>query len=73
MIVSLVDYYSVQEDMNVAVQVYDILGKQVVNTSNSVVAGENMIEMNVASLEAGFYFVVISNGKSSYSEKFVIE
>ena len=68
-----VDYYSVQEDMNVAVQVYDILGKQVVNTSNAVVAGENMIEMNVASLEAGFYFVVISNGKSSYSEKFVIE
>ncbi len=68
-----VDYYSVQEDMNVAVQVYDILGKQVVNTSNSVVAGENMIEMNVANLEAGFYFVVISNGKSSYSEKFVIE
>jgi len=68
-----VDYYSVQEDMNVAVQVYDILGKQVVNSSKSVVAGENMIEMNVANLEAGFYFVVISNGKSSYSEKFVIE
>lgn len=68
-----VDYYSVQEDMNVGVQVYDILGKQVVNTSNSVVAGENMIEMNVSKLEAGFYFVVISNGKSSYSEKFVIE
>lgn len=68
-----VDYFSVQEEMNVTVQMYDILGKQVVNTSNAVVAGENMIEMNVANLEAGFYFVVISNGKSSYSEKFVIE
>ncbi|MFI5172501.1 MAG: T9SS type A sorting domain-containing protein, partial [Chitinophagales bacterium] len=67
-----VDYFSVQEDMNVSVQVFDILGRLMSNNSHPVVAGENMIEMNVANLESGFYFVVISNGKSKYSEKFGI-
>lgn len=68
-----VDYFSVQEDMNVSVKVVDILGRQVGESIAAVTPGENMIDVNIQSLEAGFYFVVISNGKSNYSEKFVVE
>jgi len=68
-----VDYFSVQEDMQVSVKLIDILGRQVSESSAAVVSGENMIDLNIEALEAGFYFVVISNGKSSYSEKFVVE
>lgn len=68
-----VDYFSVQEDMNVTVKVVDILGRQVGESVAAVTPGENMIDVNIQSLEAGFYFVVISNGKSNYSEKFVVE
>ena len=68
-----VDYFSVQEDMNVTVKLVDILGRQVGESSAAVTSGENMIDVNIDNLEAGFYFVVISNGKSSYSEKFVVE
>lgn len=68
-----VDYFSVQEDMNVSILVYDILGKQITDLSHSVILGENMIEMNISELQSGFYFVVISNGKSKYSEKFIVD
>lgn len=68
-----VDYFSVQEDMNVTVKLVDILGRQVGESIAAVTPGENMIDVNIQSLEAGFYFVVISNGKSNYSEKFVVE
>ncbi|MBK8342413.1 MAG: T9SS type A sorting domain-containing protein [Bacteroidetes bacterium] len=68
-----VDYFSVQEDMNVTITLVDILGRQVGTSTAAVTSGENMIDVNINQLEAGFYFVVISNGKSSYSEKFVVE
>ena len=59
--------------MNVTVKLVDILGRQVGESIAAVTPGENMIDVNIQSLEAGFYFVVISNGKSNYSEKFVVE
>lgn len=68
-----VDYFSVQEDMNVTVKMVDILGRQVGEQSAPVTSGENLIELNIQDLQAGFYFVIISNGKSSYSEKFVVD
>ncbi|HNV98385.1 MAG TPA: M43 family zinc metalloprotease [Chitinophagales bacterium] len=68
-----VDYFSVQEDMNVSVQIVDILGRVVSTTNASVVSGENMIDLSVADLQAGVYIVVISNGKSSYTENFIVD
>jgi len=68
-----VDYFSVQEDMNVSVQIVDILGRVASTTSAAVTGGENMIDLSVADLQAGFYFVMISNGKSTYTEKFIVD
>lgn len=68
-----VDYFSIQEDMNVSVQIVDILGRVASTTTAAVAGGENMIDLNVADLQAGFYFVVISNGKSTYTEKFIVD
>jgi len=67
-----VDYFSVQDEADVNVKVYDILGNEVKVFTQSVVSGENLIEMNVSELQSGFYVVVISNGKSSYTDKFVV-
>lgn len=68
-----VDYFSVQEDMNVSVQIVDILGRVVSTTNASIVSGENMIDLNVADLQGGVYIVVISNGKSTYTENFIVD
>lgn len=67
-----VDYLCVQEDMNVEVKVYDMLGKEVNAFTQAVVNGENLIEMNIENFQPGMYFIVISNGKSNYSDKFMI-
>lgn len=68
-----VDYFSVQEDMNVTVQIVDILGR-VASTSNAAVtSGENLIDLNVADLQSGVYILVISNGKSTYTENFIVD
>ena len=67
-----VDYLCVQEDMNVSVKVYDMLGKEVNAFTQAVVNGENLIEMNIENFQSGMYFIVISNGKSNYSDKFMI-
>ncbi len=65
-----VDYFSIQENAEVNVQLVDILGRQISSFTYNAVEGSNMIDMNISDLEAGFYFVVISNGKSKYTAKF---
>ncbi|MEZ5014415.1 MAG: T9SS type A sorting domain-containing protein [Chitinophagales bacterium] len=67
-----IDYFSVQEDMNVQVAVYDILGNRVQSFNQAVEGGENMIDMDVTQMNAGVYLVVISNGKSNYTGRFIV-
>ena len=68
-----VNYFSVQEDMNVQLAVFDILGNRVMNLSSEVTSGDNLIPINVQALPSGIYVVDITNGKSHYTEKFIVE
>lgn len=67
-----VDYFSVQEDMHVTVQVIDILGRVVKTVSSPVSSGENMINLDISGFQSGLYIVQISNGKSFYTDKFMV-
>ncbi|MEZ5014416.1 MAG: M43 family zinc metalloprotease [Chitinophagales bacterium] len=68
-----IDYFSVQEDMDVQVEVFDILGNRVNAFNHAVTGGENMIDMDITNFQSGVYLVVISNGKSNYTERFIVE
>ncbi len=68
-----VDYFSIQDDATVIVSVFDVLGRQVSSLNENVTGGENLIEMDIKNLQSGLYVVVISNGKSSYSQNFIVE
>lgn len=68
-----VDYFSVQEDMDVQVTIVDLLGNVVKTLNSNVTSGENLIPVKVDGLAAGVYVVQISNGKSRYNEKFIVQ
>ncbi len=68
-----VNYFSVQEDSNVDIKIIDLLGRVVKTFEHPVTSGENMIGINISQLHSGFYSVVISNGKSNYTDKFIID
>lgn len=56
------------------VKIYDITGKTLVSQSDAIqMMGKKReeVEINVAGLAPGIYFVGISNGESSYLQKFV--
>ncbi|MAM29483.1 MAG: hypothetical protein CMC13_10730 [Flavobacteriaceae bacterium] len=59
---------NVQNAENATVQVFDILGKKLIELANI----SSSQEVNVTSLQAGTYFVKITNGASVQTEKFVI-
>ena len=59
--------------MNVQLAVFDILGNSVMNLSSEVTSGDNLIPINVQALPSGIYVVDITNGKSHYTEKFIVE
>lgn len=54
-------------------KVYDLLGNLVNTITADVVEGENLIGVDVRNLSAGIYIVEISNGKSNYTDKFIVE
>lgn len=58
-------YISTRE--NASVQIYDVLGKQVINTRVS----QNANVVNVSSLKSGIYLVKISNGTRSVTKKLI--
>lgn len=68
-----VDYFSVLEDMDVLVQVYDILGRVVSSSTVGIVNGPNSIDLNVADMQSGMYFVSISSAKFMQTENFIVE
>lgn len=67
-----VDYYSVQET-TITLKVYDLLGNVVSIMSSDVSEGENYLPVDVRNFSAGIYVVEISNGKSNYTDKFIVE
>lgn len=68
-----VHYFSVQEDNNVQIVITDVLGNVMQVSNAAAVYGENMLEVNTQNLTSGMYILQISNGKSRYNEKFIIQ
>lgn len=71
--IATVNYFSVQEDMNVQLAVFDILGNRVMSLNSEVTSGDNLIPIDVKNLPSGIYVVDVTNGKSHYTEKFIVE
>ncbi|MFN0275314.1 MAG: M43 family zinc metalloprotease [Chitinophagales bacterium] len=71
--VTYVHYFSVQDDSNVEIIVTDMMGNVVQTSRTAATYGENMLEVNTNDLTSGMYIVQISNGKSRYNEKFIIQ
>lgn len=57
---------------NVTLEVYNLIGKKVAEKSSFVVAGSNKIQMNVADLSNGNYFLKINQGTYTETIKFII-
>lgn len=68
-----IDYFSVLEEMNVDVQVFDMLGRVVATQTQSIANGPNSIELNVSDYKSGMYFVSISSEKFKQTSSFVVE
>ncbi|HBG69350.1 MAG: hypothetical protein A2W93_16150 [Bacteroidetes bacterium GWF2_43_63] len=56
----------------VAVNITDMIGRNVSSTSHKVNAGENTIALNVASLPEGVYFYSVTKGAQSVARKLII-
>lgn len=67
-----IDYFSIQET-DVAIHVYDLTGSKVNSFTYNVSEERNLIPVDVRNLASGIYVVEISNGKSSYTDKFIVE
>jgi len=63
--------YSLLSDISLTINVIDISGKEVISTNTSNQTGNNKFQLNTENLEAGIYFLNISDGKSSKNIKFI--
>lgn len=62
-----------KENSNVAVAVYDLLGRAVKTVNTNAAAGSNTIELDVRGLTTGVYMVNIKAGNASTTKKLIIE
>jgi hypothetical protein len=52
-------------------RIHDITGKEILNSNHSSLVGNNNIVLNTEHLEAGVYFIELSNGTSTKKIKFI--
>ncbi len=64
-------HYVSTKETNVTIRIYDISGKEVVRTQHQNNTGENNIKLETSALEAGAYFVELSDGVASKKIKFI--
>jgi hypothetical protein len=57
----------------VGIRINDMLGRMVSYTEQKINAGENNVNINVASLPEGVYFYTVSKGSSAITRKLIIE
>ena len=57
----------------IAIRINDMLGRMVSYSEQRINAGENNINVNVASLPEGVYFYTVSKGNSAVTRKLIIE
>ena len=65
--------YELANNSNVALEVYDITGKQVYATSeNNQFAGEHMFTLNTSNLQSGVYFYTLVTGDSRITKRMTV-
>ena len=55
------------------INVYDVVGKLVVSTTNDVQIGHNNLFVDLKNSPSGMYFVKISNSKYEFTKKLIVE
>ncbi|WP_196884976.1 Omp28-related outer membrane protein [Aureivirga sp. CE67] len=64
---------SFEAEGNYSVQIFDMLGKQVLSKDYTNLKGAQNLEIPVSSLEKGNYIINVSSDKGSYSKSIIIE
>jgi len=65
--------YTASEDVPTEIEVIDVIGHALMHFENVNQGGINTMEVNVAELPAGVYFVRIKTGENMVSQKFIKE
>ncbi len=65
--------YSSSNNGELSINVFDVTGKLLHNQYGSLVKGNNQIDLNLADLNAGMYFVKLNQGNNSSYEKIIID
>lgn len=60
-------------EKQVSIQVINMLGQQILNTSNSYGMGSQLITMDVSAYPAGIYFCNVVVDNQTYTKKFVVK
>lgn len=63
--------YTAKHETDLSVNVYDIAGKNVISTVSHNQVGENTIQIESSTLEAGVYFIELKDAVSSKKIKFI--
>lgn len=63
--------YDVPVDGTISIEVYDVLGRKVLDESRIHNAGEQELRLNIANLEAGYHLLRIQKGGEQVIKKFV--
>lgn len=61
------------ESIDIDVQVVDISGKLISNTSNNLISGQNNIDLSVSDLSSGVYFVKLQSKTGLITKRFIIQ
>ena len=64
-------YSSVNKEF--AVSVFDIVGKQIYHSSESIPTGNSKIPISIQNIEKGIYFISVKSEKGSITQKVIIE
>jgi len=65
--------YNFDHAGEVYLKVYDVTGRTVFSKSFTTQAGNNTLNLNLAHLQTGIYFLELTNGKQQNRIRFIIE
>ena len=60
------------EDSNVTISIFDIVGKQIFEQTQTSFLGSNQANLNISDLQEGCYFIQIDNGQERIIEKLTV-
>ncbi len=66
------DYQSISED-ELMIQIFDLMGKEVLRVNSAVVTGFNNIQINLNSLSSGSYLIKTTQGNLTANHKLIIK